>query len=132
MKELMKEEWLELDVPTKYMGRIYPTDIMKNVIETFKKQVDKGLVFGEFSPTYREMTINLNRASHQITDVYIKGKKCYCDIRILETNMGKCMHEFIQVADRFSYRFASRGVGSLNGNSITDDYKLLTIDMYNE
>ena len=70
-------------------GRIYPMEVLEKEVRRYnKEQIKENRAFGELGHP-EGPTINLERASHMITDLYPDGKNFIGEAKILSTPMGK-------------------------------------------
>ena len=74
-----------------------------------------------------EPVINLDRISHLITDLKMEGDIGYGCAKLLNTPMGMIAKALID--DGVQLGMSTRGVGTLDGDRVKDDYKLITVDI---
>ena len=92
-------------------GRIYPKEIMEKEVNRYKKQyIDQNRAYGELGHP-EGPTINLERTSHLITDLYEDGDNFVGKAKILSTPMGEIVKNLL--ADGARLGVSSRGMGSL-------------------
>jgi hypothetical protein len=110
-------------------GRMYPKSIMEREVNRYNDQyVQTKRALGELGHPDTP-TINLERASHIITELKDDGN-CYIGkAKILDTPYGNIVKNFMDSG--VSLGVSSRGMGSLkpdnNGvNLVQDDFKLAT------
>lgn len=110
-------------------GRMYPKSIMEREVNRYNEQyVQTKRALGELGHPDTP-TINLERASHIITELKDDGQ-CYIGkAKILDTPYGNIVKNFMDSG--VSLGVSSRGMGSLkpdsNGiNLVQDDFKLAT------
>ena len=110
-------------------GRLYPKSIMEREVNRYNEQyVQTKRALGELGHPDTP-TINLERASHVITELKDDGN-CYIGkAKILDTPYGNIVKNFMDSG--VSLGVSSRGMGSLkpdsNGiNLVQDDFKLAT------
>ena len=72
-------------------------------------------------------TINLDRVSHIITELNMDGDVGIGCAKVLDTPMGKIVQSLIDGGVQLG--MSTRGVGTLNGDVVGDDYKLITVDI---
>ena len=109
-------------------GRIYPMEVLqKQVSEYNKKFIKEKRAFGELGHA-EGPTVNLERVSHMITDLYPDGKNFMGEAKIMNTPMGKIVKNLMDEGAKLGV--SSRGMGSLeqkNGvNYVKDDFYLAT------
>jgi len=111
-------------------GRIYPLDIMKREVESYKREyVEAKRSFGELGhPDNQTPNINLERVSHLITDIWQDGDYFKARAKILDTPYGKIVKAMIKEGCQLGV--SSRALGSVvtkNGvDYVGDDFKLVT------
>ena len=109
-------------------GRVYPKDILaKEVTRYTKEYVHKNRAYGELGhPT--GPTINLERVSHMIKELYQDGDNFVGRAKIMDSPYGTIVKNLIK--EGASLGVSSRGMGSLktkNGvNEVQKDFYLAT------
>ena len=109
-------------------GRIYPMEVLEKEVRRYnKEQIKENRAFGELGHP-EGPTINLERASHMITDLYPDRKNFIGEAKILSTPMGKIVENLME--DGAKLGVSSRGMGSLNqkngANYVRNDFYLAT------
>ena len=109
-------------------GRIYPMEVLQKEVKRYNKQyINEKRAFGELGHPDGP-TVNLERASHMITDLYPDGKNFIGEAKILSTPMGEIVKSLMD--DGAKLGVSSRGMGSLdqkNGaNYVRNDFYLAT------
>jgi hypothetical protein len=110
-------------------GRLYNTEILdKEVKRYINEYVAKNRAFGELGHPSGP-TINLDRVSHQITELRKDGDNFIGKARISSTPMGNIVRGLIE--DGAQLGVSSRGMGSLKQNKegvneVQDDFFLAT------
>ena len=109
-------------------GRVYPMEILeKEVVRYNKKFINENRAYGELGHPDGP-TVNLERVSHMVTELYPDGKNFIGEAKIMETPMGKIVKNIIDEGGKLGV--SSRGMGSLdqkNGaNYVRDDFYLAT------
>ena len=109
-------------------GRVYPMEVLEKEVKRYnKEQIRENRAFGELGHP-EGPTINLERASHMITDLYPDGKNFIGEAKILSTPMGKIVENLME--DGAKLGVSSRGMGSLNqkngANYVRNDFYLAT------
>lgn len=109
-------------------GRVYTFEMMNKKVNEYNNSfVKQKRAFGELG--HPEVpTINLERVSHMITDLYSDKKNFIGRAKIMDTPYGKIVKNLIDEGAKLGV--SSRGIGSLeekNGvNYVKDDYQLAT------
>jgi len=109
-------------------GRVYPiATLSKEVARYTTEYINKRRAFGELGHPDGP-TVNLERVSHMITDLYADGKNFIGEAKIMDTPMGKIVKSLMDEGAKLGV--SSRGLGSLkekNGASyVKDDFYLAT------
>ena len=109
-------------------GRIYPMDVLQKEVKRYSKDyISQKRAFGELGHP-EGPTVNLERASHLITNLYPDGKNFIGEAKILSTPMGDIVKSLMD--DGAKLGVSSRGMGSLdqkNGaNYVRNDFYLAT------
>ena len=109
-------------------GRIYPTSILENEVKRYNKEyVMKNRAFGELGHP-QGPTINLERVSHMIKELYQDGDNFVGRAKIMDSPYGSIVKNLIK--EGASLGVSSRGMGSLktkNGvNEVQKDFYLAT------
>jgi hypothetical protein len=110
-------------------GRMYPLAIMQREVDRYNENfVAKGRALGELGHPDGP-TVNLDRVSHKICELYREGNNFIGKAQLLETPMGKIAKSLI--AEGVCLGVSSRGVGSLKmtneGHKVVgEDFMLAT------
>jgi len=110
-------------------GRMYPFSIMEREVGRYNENyVKKGRALGELGHPDGP-TVNLDRVSHKITELYQDGNNFVGKAQILSTPMGKIAESLLK--DGVTLGVSSRGVGSLRENNkgfkeVGEDFMLAT------
>ena len=109
-------------------GRMYPLDILMKEVKRYNKElVQNKRAFGELGHP-EGPTVNLDRVSHLIEELYPEGNNIIGKARILDTPNGKIVRELLKVGAKLGV--SSRGMGTLekrgNANYVKDDFYLAT------
>ncbi len=109
-------------------GRIYPMEILQKEVKRYNKEyITQKRAFGELGHPDGP-TVNLERASHMITNLYPDGKNFIGEAKVLSTPMGEIVKSLMK--DGAKLGVSSRGMGSLdqkNGaNYVRNDFYLAT------
>jgi len=121
----LKGPFLEADV-LNLNGRKYMIDTITREVKKFNEtKISKNRSVGELDHP-PDPTVNLDRVSHIITELKMVDNVGYGIAKILDTPMGKIIKKLIDGG--VSLGMSTRGVGSLDGEFVKDDYSLITID----
>ena len=106
-------------------GRVYPMEVLTNEVKNYnRKFVNEKRAYGELGHP-EGPTVNLERVSHLVTDLYPDGKNIMGEARILDTPMGKIVKTLMD--DGCKLGVSSRGMGSLDER---DGAKYVRSDFY--
>ena len=119
--------FLQADVKNRN-GRVYPMAILEKEVGRYNKNfIQKKRAFGELGHPDGP-TVNLERVSHMITDLYPDGKNFVGEAKIMDTPYGKIVKNLIDEGAMLGV--SSRGMGSLepkNGAQVVkSDFYLAT------
>lgn len=107
--------------------RIYPLHEIKNAVNFINAEVAKGnTVMGECNHP-QELTINLDRVSHFITEMWMQGNDGYGKLKIVETPMGQIIKTLIRSGAKLGV--SSRGSGNVDDNGYVSDFEIVTVDI---
>ena len=109
-------------------GRVYEFDMMNKKIKEYSSSfVNQKRAFGELGHP-EGPTINLERVSHMITNLYADKKNFIGRAKIMDTPYGKIVKNLIDEGAKLGV--SSRGIGSLeekNGvNYVKNDFQIAT------
>ena len=112
-------------------GRVYPSPIMEREIVRYNNEyVRQNRALGELGHPSGP-TVNLERASHMITEMRMDGKNVIGKSVILGTPYGKIVSSLIDEGVKLGV--SSRGMGSLkevNGyQEVQEDFMLAAVDI---
>ena len=116
-------------------GRVYPFSVLqKQVTEYNNKFVKESRALGELGHPDGP-TINLDRVSHIITELYEDGKNFIGKAKIMNTPNGKIVKNLIESGVRLGV--SSRGLGSVKANKsgvneVQKDFVLSTVDIVSD
>ncbi len=116
-------------------GRVYPFSVLKKQVRTFnEKFVKQDRALGELGHPMGP-TVNLDRVSHMITELYEDGKNFVGKAKIIDTPNGKIVKNLLESGVRLGV--SSRGLGSVKTNKegvneVQDDFVLSTVDIVSD
>ena len=123
----IKGIFLQADIKNRN-GRVYPMEILEKEVTRYnKKFINENRAYGELGHPDGP-TVNLERVSHMVTELYPDGKNFVGEAKIMETPMGKIVKNIMNEGGKLGV--SSRGMGSLNqkngANYVRDDFYLAT------
>lgn len=102
--------FLQADIKNRN-GRMYPVEVLENEVKRYVKEVVKNnRAFGELGHPSGP-SINLDRVSHIITELYRDGKNFIGKARISKTPMGEIARGIMESGGQLGV--SSRAMGSL-------------------
>lgn len=112
-------------------GRVYPSKVLFKEAERYDKElVRKNRALGELGHP-EGPTVNLDKVSHCIKELWIEGNDVYGKAKILDTPMGNIVSGLIK--EGINIGVSTRGMGSLekkgNVNVVQDDFVLSAVDI---
>ena len=119
----IKGIFLQADIKNRN-GRVYPMEVLEKEVNRYnKKFINENRAYGELGHP-EGPTVNLERVSHMVTELYPDGKNFIGEAKIMETPMGKIVKSLMNEGGKLGV--SSRGMGSLdqkNGaNYVRDDF----------
>ena len=123
----IKGVFMQSDVKNRN-GRVYPQEILAKEVAKYNKNfIKEKRAFGELGHPDGP-TVNLERVSHMITDLYTDGKNFIGEAKIMATPMGEIVKNLMDEGAKLGV--SSRGMGSLQSrggtNYVKDDFYLAT------
>ncbi len=107
-------------------GRNYPVDELQKAVKQVKEDLDKGIsILGELNHP-NDLNINLERASHMITEMYLEGSKVIGKAKILNTPMGNIAKTLI--TDGVKLGVSTRGAGEVYEGKVRN-FTFVTVDI---
>jgi hypothetical protein len=116
-------------------GRVYPFSVLQNEVKKYNnKFVKESRALGELGHPDGP-TINLDRVSHIITELYEDCKNFIGKAKIMDTPNGKIVKNLIESGVRLGV--SSRGLGSVKANKsgvneVQKDFVLSTVDIVSD
>ena len=109
-------------------GRVYPMPVLQREVTNYSQNyIEKARALGELGHPDGP-TINLDRVSHKIVELYQDGSNFIGKAKLLETPMGNIAKNLLREGVQLGV--SSRGVGSLEAkggsNYVRDDFMLTT------
>ena len=108
-------------------GRNYPLNEMVTAVNQANMLIkENGGIFGELDHP-QTLTINMDRISHAITELYMDGSNAIGKAKLLNTPMGLIAKELAKSGVR--YGVSSRGAGTVNESGIVSGFGVVTVDL---
>ena len=123
----IKGVFLQTEI-TNRNGRMYKFDTMNREVSKYNEEfVNRGRALGELGHP-EGPTLNLDRVSHKIVELYAEGTNFIGKAKLMETPMGKIAKSLLEEGVQLGV--SSRGLGSIkkegNCSVVADDFILST------
>lgn len=107
--------------------RVYPLREIEQAVQLVNKKINVGeSVLGELDHP-EELTINLDRVSHMITEMWIDGADGYGKLKIIPTPTGQIVKTLLEAGVKLGV--SSRGSGNVDNNGSVSDFEIVTVDI---
>lgn len=107
--------------------RVYPVrEIARAVNSITEKLVAGQSVMGELDHP-EELSINLDRVSHLITEMWMDGADGYGKLKIVLTPSGNIVKTLLQSGAKLGV--SSRGSGNVGDDGAVSDFEIITVDI---
>ena len=113
-------------------GRIYPQKILMREAEKYAKTfIRERRALGELDHPDSSV-VNLQNASHNVTEMHWKGRNLLGTVEVLGTPAGNILKELFKSGIKLG--ISSRGLGSVEtiseagGEEVQDDFELIAFD----
>ena len=113
-------------------GRIYPRDILMREAEKYTDNfIDQNRALGELDHPDSSV-VNLNNASHNVTEMHWDGDDLMGTVEVLSTPSGNILKELFKSGIKLG--ISSRGLGSVKETAgedtvkVQDDFELIAFD----
>lgn len=107
--------------------RVYPMREIARAVNSITEKLQAGQsVMGELDHP-EELSINLDRVSHLITEMWMEGADGYGKLKIVPTPMGNIVKTLLLSGAKLGV--SSRGSGNVNDNGSVSDFEIVTVDI---
>lgn len=107
--------------------RVYPVNEISGAVTSLMEKINGGFsVLGEVDHP-DNLTVNLDRVSHMITDMWMEGQAGMGKLKILPTPMGKLVETMLGSGVKLGV--SSRGSGNVNHMGDVSDFEIVTVDI---
>ena len=107
--------------------RVYPIDEISKAVDSVNEKLKGGFsVLGEAAHP-EELTVNLDRVSHMITEMWMDGKNGYGKLKIIPTPMGNIVQTLLDSGAKLGV--SSRGSGNVTEDGKVSDFEIVTVDV---
>lgn len=125
-KFYLKGVFMQADVKNRN-GRNYPLVEISNAVTNAANQIKThGGIFGELDHP-QTLTINMDRVSHVIKELYMNGNNAIGKAEMLDTPMGQIGKTLAESGAR--YGVSSRGTGEVNEDGSVSGFGFVTCDL---
>lgn len=107
--------------------RVYPVSEISRAVESVQKKISEGFpVLGECDHP-PELTVNVDRVSHIIENMWMDGPNGYGKLKIVPTPMGNIIRTLIESGATLGV--SSRGSGEVQPNGEVSNFEIVTVDI---
>jgi hypothetical protein len=107
--------------------RVYPAREIARAVNFITEKLQSGQsVMGELDHP-EELSINLDRVSHLITDMWMDGADGYGKLKIVPTPMGNIVKTLLQSGAKLGV--SSRGSGNVGDDGNVSEFEIVTVDI---
>ncbi len=107
--------------------RVYPLHEITNAVNSVKNRIAEGQsILGELDHP-EELSINLDKVSHVITDMWMEGNDGYGKLKIVPTPSGMIAKSLLESGVILGV--SSRGSGNVANNGFVSDFDMITVDI---
>lgn len=107
--------------------RVYPVREIARAVNSITEKLAAGQsVMGELDHP-EELSINLDRVSHLITEMWMEGADGYGKLKIIPTPMGSIVKTMLMSGAKLGV--SSRGSGNVNDGGQVSDFEIVTVDI---
>ncbi len=107
--------------------RMYPVNEITKAVESVQKRIKEGYpVLGECDHP-PELTVNVDRVSHIIENMWMDGSDGFGKLKIVPTPMGNIIRTLIESGATLGV--SSRGSGEVDHAGKVSNYEIITVDI---
>lgn len=107
--------------------RMYPVNEISKAVESVQKRIKEGFpVLGECDHP-PELTVNVDRVSHIIENMWMDGADGFGKLKIVPTPMGNIIRTLIESGATLGV--SSRGSGEVDHAGKVSNYEIITVDI---
>lgn len=107
--------------------RVYPVSEIAKAVESVQKKISEGFpVLGECDHP-PELTVNVDRVSHIIENMWMDGPNGFGKLKIVPTPMGNIIRTLIESGATLGV--SSRGSGEVDGSGNVSNFEIVTVDI---
>ena len=107
--------------------RMYPVSEIARAVESVQQRIKDGFpVLGECDHP-PELTVNVDRVSHIIENMWMDGADGFGKLKIVPTPMGNIIRTLIESGATLGV--SSRGSGEVDNSGKVSNYEIITVDI---
>lgn len=107
--------------------RVYPVNEIARAVKTLKEKLNNNIdVLGEADHP-DDLNINLERVSHMIIDMDMRGTDGIGKLKVLPTPMGNICKTLLENGVKLGV--SSRGSGNVDESGNVSDFEIITVDI---
>lgn len=107
--------------------RVYPVREIARAVNSITEKLSTGQsVMGELDHP-EELSINLDRVSHLITEMWMEGADGYGKLKIIPTPTGNIVKTLLMSGAKLGV--SSRGSGNVGDDGAVSDFEIITVDI---
>lgn len=107
--------------------RVYPVNEISGAVDSLNEKIRAGQsILGEVDHP-EELTINLDRVSHMITEMWMDGPNGMGKLKIIPTPMGKIVETMLESGVKLGV--SSRGSGNVDHTGQVAGFEMVTVDI---
>jgi hypothetical protein len=107
--------------------RVYPLREINQAVNIINEKINGGEpVLGELDHP-EELSINLDRVSHMITEMWMDGNDGYGKLKIVPTPCGEIARTLLHSGAKLGV--SSRGSGNVDDSGAVSDFEIVTVDI---
>lgn len=107
--------------------RVYPVNEIGKAVKSLREKLNGGFsVLGEADHP-EDLTVNLDRVSHMITEMDMQGADGVGKLKILPTPMGNIIKTLLESGAKLGV--SSRGSGNVDDGGRVSDFEIVTVDI---
>lgn len=107
--------------------RVYPLNEINQAVGQIKERLQKGeTVLGELDHP-EELSINLDRVSHLIEDMWMESNDGHGKLKIIPTPTGNIVKTLLEAGAKLGV--SSRGSGNVGNDGRVSDFEIVTVDI---
>jgi hypothetical protein len=124
---------MQMSETKNHNGRVYPHALLEREVKRYGELVSQRRALGELDHP-ESSVINLQNASHIVTEIWMDENKVMGKIEVLPTPSGMILKSLVEAG--IPCGISSRGMGSVReSNGVTlveDDFQLICFDMVSD